>query len=250
MNVNAIEIKWVEDASLYILCLDFMADNERWQTADEIADQAAELGVNFVSLVLDDLESSDCVKAQVRMVSTQNLVPLGPRKEEHKTGRYSITRKGIQIVQGWNSEYRSKIGAVVGIYVSDDEGVDVSSKEDAETDAGQSNVQIPASDRIVSLDHNNPETEETVSTLRAVVEEVRKSNEFSELFADPDEKVIVLSEMEAGIELLGGDKVYVGTIKSLLVSKLEWIMAKLPDWSASALVSEGLKALIKLIGGS
>ena len=111
-----------------------------------------------------------------------------------------------------------------------------------------SDIGVPASDRIVEIDHNAQETTETILTLRAVVDEARKSNEFAELFADPDEKVIVLSEMEAGIGLLSGSKVYIETIKSLLVSKLEWIKEKLPEWSASALVSKGLDLLLKLLG--
>jgi hypothetical protein len=107
---------------------------------------------------------------------------------------------------------------------------------------------IPASNRTVSIDHNAKEALETIQTLRTVVEEAEKSNEFAELFADPDEKVIVISEMEAGIGLLSGPKVYVETIRSLLVSKLQWIKEKLPDWSASALVSKGLDLLLKLLG--
>lgn len=110
---------------------------------------------------------------------------------------------------------------------------------------------IPASDHFVTLDHNKPEVRDAIETVEAVIEEARKSNEFAALFADPNERVVFLSEMKAGLGLAkASDVIDTKTIKHLLLSKLEWIKEKLPDWSASALVSKAIESVIKwLLGG-
>lgn len=111
--------------------------------------------------------------------------------------------------------------------------------------------EIPASDRFVTLDHNKPEVQDAIETIEAVIEEARKSNEFAALFADPDKRVVFLSEMGAGVGLAkSSDVVNTKTIKDLLLSKLEWIKEKLPDWSASALVSKAIESVIRwFLGG-
>lgn len=110
---------------------------------------------------------------------------------------------------------------------------------------------VPASNRLVTLDHNKPEVRGAIETIEAVIEEARKSNEFAALFAAPDERVVFLSEMGAGVGLAkSSDVVNTKTIKDLLLSKLEWIKEKLPDWSASALVSRAIESVIKwFLGG-
>ncbi|HEY3847963.1 MAG TPA: hypothetical protein VGL95_12710 [Acetobacteraceae bacterium] len=52
---------------------------------------------------------------------------------------------------------------------------------------------VPAADRFVSLNHNSPEYTKAEAALDELTEAIRGSND---LFADPDQKLAVLSEMD------------------------------------------------------
>ncbi len=109
--------------------------------------------------------------------------------------------------------------------------------------------EIPASDRFVSINHNEPENVEGLDALKEVVAEAKSSNSFRELFADPNEAAIVLSDMEYGVASLERGVVSTSTIQTLLLSRLQWLQEKLPDWTGSASVGIALGWLLKLVFG-
>ncbi len=161
-------------------------------------------------------------------------------------GPYVITRSGYDYVR-----YRLSLrGAAIHEFSkSRDWLVEAEQLHDDAPDEDGVSQSVPASDRFVPIDHNSPETGEGIEALEAVVQQGRENNQFRELFADPEDASVVLSEMEAGIGLLKNSKANVETIRRLLVSRLEWIQAKLPDWTGAAALSVGLGWLVKLMVG-
>ena len=68
---------------------------------------------------------------------------------------------------------------------------------------------VPASDRFVSLNHNQPEVQEAQMALHELAEAVRGANG---LFANPDDRLFVLSEVEALRASLGGARAHVASL--------------------------------------
>lgn len=111
------------------------------------------------------------------------------------------------------------------------------------------NLPVPASDRVVSIDHNKPEYLEAIETLEKTVAEAGKSNEFGNLFADPEDRVRVLSEINSGITLFRNTRVKIRAITDVLISNLRLIANKLPDAALGALASRALELIAKVLGG-
>lgn len=107
-------------------------------------------------------------------------------------------------------------------------------------------VTVPASDRIVKLDHNRREYRETIAALSELSEEAKKSNEFGELFVDPEDKVVVLSQIDTGTQLLRNKKVIPDVVKRVLEYPLRFIKEKMPDAALAALASKAWDWLMKL----
>lgn len=114
--------------------------------------------------------------------------------------------------------------------------------------ADESSTPVPASDRIVTLDDNSAVYKETLSSLEQLTQDASKSNEFANLFANPDDKVRTLSEINSGIQLLKIARVRLTAVYELLVNPLKWITKKLPDAALGALASKVLDGLAKLLG--
>lgn len=105
---------------------------------------------------------------------------------------------------------------------------------------------IPASDRIVKLDHNSREYRETIAALLELSDEATKNNEFGELFADPEDRVVVLSQIDNGIPFLKNKKVIPDVVKRVLEYPLRFIKEKMPDAALGALASKAWDWLMKL----
>lgn len=140
---------------------------------------------------------------------------------------YLLTSNGLEDVENWTEETYERIATDIIFPEVED---------------------IPASDRVVTFDHNSEEYKETVSVLEQVSKEARESNEFGHLFADPEDRIRVSSEINSGLGLLKNLRVDVENIKNLLIANLKLIKEKLPDVALGALASKALEWLAKLLG--
>ena len=104
----------------------------------------------------------------------------------------------------------------------------------------------PASDRLVTLDHNSAEYRETIAALSELSEEAKKSNEFGELFADPEDRVVILSQIDSGIQLLKNKKVIPAVVKRVLEYPVRFIKENMPGAALNALASKAWDWLMKL----
>jgi hypothetical protein len=71
---------------------------------------------------------------------------------------------------------------------------------------------VPASDRIVTLDHNSPDYQHMMSALETLEEVLRGANDYP----DAEEKERVVAEVSAGRRLLQSAKVRIGAVVGLL----------------------------------
>ncbi|MBM3732615.1 MAG: hypothetical protein FJW24_03955 [Acidimicrobiia bacterium] len=108
----------------------------------------------------------------------------------------------------------------------------------------------PASDRIVTLDDNKPARQKAVTAIQEVIAEAEKSNEFGQLFADPNERIVVLSEMKSGLAILRDEAVArYSTIKNFIADRLAMIASKIPDAVVGVLAKKAIDALEAFIKG-
>lgn len=81
---------------------------------------------------------------------------------------------------------------------------------------------IPASDRVVPLNHNAPEYVEAVKTLDDVIKEFREDHSFGN--SRPQDKERVLRELEAGKDLMKEETARPRAIGELVLPALKWIL--------------------------
>jgi hypothetical protein len=104
----------------------------------------------------------------------------------------------------------------------------------------------PASDRIVTLDHNSRDYKETIDKIDKVVHEIESTNDIGDI--PPDEFEARKTELSAGRRLLDATKVRLAAIRDGLYSILTWFASKFADKSAGELASAATKALARLFG--
>jgi hypothetical protein len=102
-------------------------------------------------------------------------------------------------------------------------------------------VAVPASDRIVSVDHNLPAYAETVGALLEVSEAVRGENNFD----DPEDKERCVAELSVIPTLIGVNKVRLAVLATI-GGVLIYIVHKFADAMLSKLAANAIKKLIEL----
>lgn len=151
---------------------------------------------------------------------------------EHVIGKVEL------LGQSWLSEALNNIFAVAS--------------ESDTTDRSDEVARVPASDRVVRLDHNEPKYLEAAKSLDDVIKEFREDHSFGN--SPPPERDRVLGELEAGRDYIKkqakqSGEVRFGTIKELLIEPLNWIMKTFGKEALAALAKEAIKLFIKLFGG-
>jgi hypothetical protein len=104
---------------------------------------------------------------------------------------------------------------------------------------------VPASDRVVTLNHNAPEYKQATEVLPQIIELVRGDNEYGD--ADPEDKEQRLAELEAGGRLLKAPRARLEPIKALLLPALKYLAKKFADTTIGLLASKALAALLALL---
>lgn len=105
-------------------------------------------------------------------------------------------------------------------------------------------AQIPASDRIVRLDHNSSDYIALTDGLRSMGEQIGRLNDYP----DPAAKERHAAELSAGQWLLKSTTVRVITIATVLIPVLRWIANAFGEGSIGYLAEELLKLLGSMFG--
>jgi hypothetical protein len=110
----------------------------------------------------------------------------------------------------------------------------------------QDSIAIPASDRSVSLNHNQPEYTEAVAALDKVIEEFRSNHRLDNELGH--EKEALLSGLEGGRKLLNDTNVSESVAKALIVEPLRRLIIKYDKEIVGAVAATALALFLKLFG--
>jgi hypothetical protein len=105
---------------------------------------------------------------------------------------------------------------------------------------------VPASDRVVRLDHNSAGYKEARSALEQAIDNFRGNNEFAN--SEPDEHSQRVAELESGMRLLEAVQARVDAIIEVLFPVLRWLAQKFTDHLIGRLATAALAALAALLG--
>jgi hypothetical protein len=106
------------------------------------------------------------------------------------------------------------------------------------------NPSIPASDRVVSLDHNKPEYQEAVESLDRLVKTIKESNDY----ADIEEREQRIAEVSAARLLMDAVRVRIEPLVSLLRPIVIQFATELKDNLVAIAVTATVAALTALFG--
>ncbi len=101
---------------------------------------------------------------------------------------------------------------------------------------------VPASDRIVTIDHNSEELKNTVAAIEETIDALRGDNEI-----DPAEKQATEAELKAGLTLLESAQVKLWNLRDSLFGSLGELVTKFKDKTVGAAAKKALDWLVRLI---
>ena len=101
---------------------------------------------------------------------------------------------------------------------------------------------VPASDRVVPIDHNAAEYEPLVETVEELVEAINESNSI-----EPDEKSWLIPQLKAGLGLLKAGFARVGALKATIVGGLVAAVSTLKDTAVGKLADTAIEYLMQLV---
>jgi len=104
---------------------------------------------------------------------------------------------------------------------------------------GQANSVAPASNRIVLLSDNNPESEEIFSDIEKIIRDYKADNEAGH----DDQQQAVIADLEAGRTLWEKGTFFLKSLWETLLKSLEYISAKFADKAIGELASKLLKVI-------
>jgi len=102
---------------------------------------------------------------------------------------------------------------------------------------------IPASNRIVTLNHNSQEYLQAEEALNNVINAIEKSNE-----QGPEEKEPVLTPLQNGMEYIKKSRILVGAASGMLLAPLYNVYASYAEEGLHALVEVAIQAVKVLLG--
>lgn len=112
---------------------------------------------------------------------------------------------------------------------------------DKPLDEAQGGV-IPASDRVVSLNHNSQAHTEADAALADVESSLRQLND-----GNPEDKERVIAEVSAARRLLQATKIRVAALVSLLGSALAWIASQFAETAAGQAAEWAIQKLVEYL---
>lgn len=105
---------------------------------------------------------------------------------------------------------------------------------------------VPASDRVVSINHNAPEYVEVEKNLHSLEHTVSASNELGA--ENPDERDRVIAEISATRRLLKAARARIDAVLAVIVPALKWIGGKIADTAVQIAIQAVFVALAALLG--
>ncbi|MGO4641707.1 hypothetical protein AB4Z43_25025 [Mesorhizobium sp. 2RAF45] len=105
--------------------------------------------------------------------------------------------------------------------------------------------EIPASDRIVQIDHNKASYQEAIGSIAGASEALIGDNTIG-----PADRDRIKFELDAGILLLTAQTVTMSAIEAVLVRALRWLSSNFAGAALGIAAERALSAVLLLLGGS
>jgi hypothetical protein len=103
--------------------------------------------------------------------------------------------------------------------------------------------EVPASDRIVSINHNQPAYGKTLGSIEETADALIGDNTIR-----PEDRERIKFELDAGILLLKGKSARLDAIEAVLLRALRWLASKFAGAALGIAAEHALKAVILLLG--
>lgn len=107
---------------------------------------------------------------------------------------------------------------------------------------------VPASDRIVAIDHNSPDYRQAETHLETLERTVQSSNALGA--ESPEERDRVVAEISATRRLLKAARARIDAVWALVVPALKWIGSKITDNVVQIAITAVIAALAAIFGVS
>ena len=195
------------DLTFLILGLNSLIDGGGTVSMDETRDHIREgdvlewLKLKFPEIDVSILIGPDRTGGAEIVEGLQGLLGGYEGNERRKWG---LQNNGLNLLLGWTNEL-VQLGAL--------------DTENPMTWDPNSQF-IPASDRVVALNHNNPLYQEMIAAIERVEIAVRQNNDLPEII----ERERALAELNAGLTLLRAPSVRVSAVREMLIPTLRLIV--------------------------
>lgn len=189
------------------------------------------------SVFADELPEVVGCGGQLAVACVDSLQEQGFIERINIAGRSAVrmTRNGFCAVDDWPDDIYVRASNVFG---SESQGLG----QPAQFNDGE----VPASDRTVTLSHNQPEYQDTVAALDEVIEAFRDDHRLDNELGR--EKGALLKALEAGRELLNDTVVNVRIGTALLIEPLQRLVVKYEKELVAALASAAIPLVLRLFG--
>ena len=214
-----------------------LAKNENLNNSLKSLSRKLDISLQLVRICANRLESEGFCK--IETVEEFGEHSVTGNEASYNEIYLEVTEAGIAEVEGWPAEKYKQTAQHSDLTLGEDEfesdkgplrdpleaslGLDSAPLGEDHTQAPdhQEPELAPASNRVVTLDHNSLTYKDAVAALDSAISSVAGDNEYGD--RDPEDKEYRLEILEFGRKLLDGTRVAVNDIKSLLLDTLEYL---------------------------
>ena len=104
-------------------------------------------------------------------------------------------------------------------------------------------VYVPASDRVVRLDHNSDSFQHAADAIEETLARLRENNEM-----DADDKARIELELDSGLKMIKAPKTRIQAAGVVLVGALKWLVDKFALAVVGIAATKALTAILALLG--
>lgn len=194
------------------------------------------------TLEKEQLFSADELDLGLREIAQTKALQIV--KTPHATDRYIVDLKVASDICNESAHEEGTVLNMISTLGEDWLWESVQNCRGQEEKSGDDQEKTPASDRLVFLNHNSKSYEEAVEVLDELYEGIRSKND---LFITDEEKEICLVAVKTSKIILSQDKVEESIFHEVILPKLKWVGEKCANVAISQLVTEAIKALLKLL---
>lgn len=234
MARRTIDLEVLGNAILVAMYEEFMRDGETDLTASNLSEHLPNFPTNAVSLELKNLaRSPNVTQVMRRKESFLPSLTAGQEPELVATGKFRITRDGIDEVAGWSETlYDDLLRDHVVPVLLDDDSDEPEDADDEEADW----MPLP-------IDRSTAEYEEAIDALEAVVETIESDNGYAA--NDPGERNQIVWSLKEGLQAIKAHLPSWEQVQSMVIAPLKFIVEK---FATSAMGEAAKAALPKILG--